>query len=186
MSFDFSSLITNRTESASYYASDINRVNDCMDALVDELASRGVLVPGYQRIPVPDGQPNGGSLLWTDQNWGTSGFVREQLRNVKRVRDALAVAAYAPSVPENLLKHEEANDIERILQAVETSLRSMEKITLHAVQPLVFCGFALYPVTQIETAEPEEPDEPVIGLRLYTADGFAVTTSDGLAVYLES
>lgn len=185
MSFDFSSLITNRTDAASYYASDINRVNDCMDALVDELASRGVLVPGYQRIPVPDGQPNGGGLLWTDQNWLTPSFVSAQLRNVKRVRDALAVAAYAPSVPENLLKYEEANDIERILQAVEASLRSMDKIVLHAAQPLLFCGFALYPVTQVVAEEPEEPDEPVIGLRLYTADGLAVYTADGLAVYLE-
>ena len=185
MSFDFRTLITDRTDADSYFAEDINRVGDCMDALVDELAARGVLVPGYQRVSVPAGQPNEGSLLWTDQNWPTPAFVSAQLRNLKRVRDALAVAPYAPGVPGNLLKYEEANDIERILQAVEASLRSMDKIVLYAAQPLLFCGFALYPVTQVVAKEPEEPDEPSVGLRLYTADGRAVYTADGLAVYLE-
>ena len=33
--------ITNRTDAASYLAGDINRVSDCMDALVEELAGRG-------------------------------------------------------------------------------------------------------------------------------------------------
>lgn len=186
MSFDFSALITTRTESASYFASDINRVSECMDYLVEELAKKGVTVSGYQRVPIPSGQPNAGGYLWTDKNWGTPSFVAAQLRNVQRVRDALAVAEYAPNVPEHLIRHEEANDIERILQAVETSLRSMEKITLHAAQPLLFCGFSLYPVTQIAVVEPEEPDVPVNGLRLYTADGLTVTTADGLSVYLES
>lgn len=186
MSFDFSTLITNRTSADSYFASDINRVSDCMDDLVAELAKKGVTVSGYQRVPIPAGQPDAGGYQWTDENWQTPGFIAAQLQNVRRVRAALAVAEYAPNVPENLIRHEEANDIERILQAVEASLRSMEKITLHAAQPLLFCGFALYPLTQMESTEPEEPDVPVIGLRLYTADGLTVTTADGLAVYLES
>lgn len=182
MSFDFSSLITNRTDASFYFTSDINRVSDCMDALVDALAARGVRVSGYQRAAVPAGQPNEGSLLWTDLNWPTPSFVAAQLANVRRVRDALAVAFNTPSVPAGILWSRDANNIERILLAVEESLRSLETILLRTAQPLVVCGFALYPVTQFDVTE---PDEPSVGLRLYSADGRPVYTADGLAVYLE-
>ena len=183
MNFDFSALITNRTDAASYLAGDINRVSDCMDALVEELAGRGVLVPGYQRLPVPDGQPDAGSLRWTENNWPTPKAVAAQLGNVQKMRNALAVEKFTPDVPQAISRSLEANNIEQILLAVEQSLRSMEKIYLYAAQPLLFGGFLLYPVTQIQRTEPEEP---AVGLRLYTADGLPVYTADGFAVYFEN
>nr|DAK59068.1 MAG TPA: hypothetical protein [Caudoviricetes sp.] len=60
MAFDFSTLITDRTledvaarnEKGSYNATDLNRVNACLEDLVARLNRVGCLVPGYVRVKI--------------------------------------------------------------------------------------------------------------------------------------
>lgn len=60
MAFDFSTLITDRTledvaarnEKGSYNATDLNRVDACMEDLVARLGQVGCNVPGYERLKI--------------------------------------------------------------------------------------------------------------------------------------
>lgn len=60
MAFDFSTLITDRTledvaarnEKGSYNATDLNRVDACLDDLVARLSRVGCNVPGYKRVKI--------------------------------------------------------------------------------------------------------------------------------------
>lgn len=60
MAFDFSTLITDRTledvaarnEKGSYNATDLNRVDVCLDDLVARLSRVGCNVPGYKRVKI--------------------------------------------------------------------------------------------------------------------------------------
>lgn len=183
MSFDFSTLITDRTNADAYFASDLNRVSICMDFLVDTLYSLGVNVDGYQRITVPEGQTGAGLSVWRDVSWVTPAVLEQYLQNVEAVRAALAVAKDTPKTPKEVRWSAEANDIEKIFLSVERSVNEMRKVFLQSAQPLSFCGFAVYPVTKPVTIQPDDGGE-VAGLRLYTADGLAVYTADGFAVYL--
>ena len=58
--FDFSTLITDRTledvaarnEKGSYNATDLNRVDACLEDLVARLSRVGCSVPGYERVKI--------------------------------------------------------------------------------------------------------------------------------------
>lgn len=58
MSFDFSSLVTDRTQAdvearndqGNYQAADLNRVTQAMDALANQFSMLGYGTAGYQRI----------------------------------------------------------------------------------------------------------------------------------------
>lgn len=60
MAFDFSTLITGRTledvaarnEKGSYNATDLNRVDVCLEDLVARLSRVGCNVPGYKRVKI--------------------------------------------------------------------------------------------------------------------------------------
>lgn len=61
MAFDFSTLVTdrtledvtNKTAKGFYNATDLNRVDACLEDLVDRLGRVGCNVPGYERVKIP-------------------------------------------------------------------------------------------------------------------------------------
>ena len=60
MSFDFSTLVTDRTaadvgarnDKGTYNASDLNRVDSCLEYLAARLTGYGYVLPGYQRVEI--------------------------------------------------------------------------------------------------------------------------------------
>lgn len=109
MSFDFSTLITDRTQAdvtakndkGTYNADDLNRVTAAMEYLDDTLRSYGY-VTGYQRLEVPHDTTYGDSLLpdgYTElsyiQSSGTqyidSGFIPNQDTRLEMVCSPLSV-----------------------------------------------------------------------------------------------
>ena len=61
MAFDFSTLVTDRTQAdvatgnakGTYNAADLNRVDECLEDLVARLGRMGYNVPGYERVKIP-------------------------------------------------------------------------------------------------------------------------------------
>ncbi len=139
MSFDISSLITDRTQAdvsqrnpkGVYTADDLNRVGMAVEYLADRLRESGVSV---NVSPVTD---------WTDFDWGTPSAMAQYLGQVKIVREALTLAS-APVVPGDLekLTYTEANQIEQILEVLDAHITNMmSAVDFGWTSGLAYTGF---------------------------------------------
>lgn len=143
MAFDFTTLVTDRTaadvaarnEKGTYNATDLNRVDAACADLAEQLRSCGYAVAVSTR-----------SEAWTMEDIPTPEEMDTYLRNVRSIREVLSLAASVPGVPGSMrrLTHEEANDIERVLEAVSAALERLRVVLPRAGQPLLHCGCALY------------------------------------------
>ena len=135
MSFDMTSLVTDRTAPAFYNAEDLNRVDAACVYLAEQLRSCGYVVDVSTRAEA-----------WTLEDVPTPEEMEHYLQNVRNIRAVLSLAASAPVVPASMrrLTVEEANDIERVLEAVRAALERLRTVPLHAGQPALHCGSALY------------------------------------------
>ena len=104
-------LITNRT-GGYYNASDLNRVEEAFSYLQNKMNGE-----------------YGFNLALTIKTWARDGNITEAnieayRQNVVTIRNALTVTSATPQAPEsmNKLTAKQANDIEKILQAVEVLL----------------------------------------------------------------
>lgn len=123
MSFDISSLVTNRTQAdvdarnskGVYQATDLNRVGAAVEYLRKRLFDAGVLVDVLPRTD------------WTPSMWMSSGEAQLYLNNVKAIRAALAMPKEAPAAPDDMAKltYAEANHIELFLVILDTLLTDM-------------------------------------------------------------
>lgn len=144
MSFDFSTLITDRTEfdaayakelsekgldgmsdtekaewlsglKGSYTASDLNRVGLAVNYLTSRLRSHGILA---ETAPKTD---------WTTDDAPTISQMRKYLDDVEALRSAIAVLPTTPVVPPDMdgLTCAEANDIEQILTDIDRLITNM-------------------------------------------------------------
>lgn len=144
MSFDFSTLITDRTEpdveyvkelsgkgmggmsdeekaewlsglKGAYTASDLNRVGLAVDYLTSRLRSYGILA---KTAPKTD---------WATDDAPTISQMREYLADVEELRSAIAVLPTTPVVPTGMdgLTYSEANDIEQILTDIDRLITNM-------------------------------------------------------------
>ena len=134
MSFDFTTLVTDRTQAdtaarndkGTYQAADLNRVTEALEDLESRLAALGY-VTGYAPVYILhlDGTTD---TVWREDDEDIRADRIEAYRaNVASIRSAFAHLAATPQTPADLelLTWAEANDIERILQAVDDSLRRM-------------------------------------------------------------
>ena len=119
MAFDFSTLITDREEGTFYNVSDLNRVEVACADLYQRFTDYGYLIAAYE--PVVD--------HWTESKTPTAGQLDRDLGNITALRDAITALSTTPETPETMrfLDYLKANDIERILLAVEDTLRRLEK-----------------------------------------------------------
>ena len=144
MSFDFSTLITDRAESdaayakvlsekgldgmsdeekaewmsglkGSYTASDLNRVGLAVDYLTSRLRSYGILA---ETAPKTD---------WATDDAPTISQMRKYLADVEALRSSIAVLPTTPVVPPDMdgLTYAEANDIEQILTDIDRLITNM-------------------------------------------------------------
>lgn len=134
MNFDFSTLVTDRTQAdaaarndkGTYQAADLNRVTAALEDLEIRLAALGY-VTGYAPVYILhlDGTTD---TVWRENDEDIRADRIEAYRaNVACIRGAFAQLAATPQTPADLelLTWAEANDIERILMAVEDGLRRM-------------------------------------------------------------
>ena len=154
----------------AYNHTDLNRVTAAMDHIHARLTGCGYAT-GYVpvRIPHRDGTSD---TRWREDDEGMdTDLFAAYLANLGRLRAALTVLSTTPAVPGDLdgLTIQEANAIEKILVDLDALLVSMREVMLHAAQPFLFCGYAVYPSKE--------------HLQVYTADGLPVDTADGRPVY---
>lgn len=134
MSFDYTSLITDRTKAdamarndkGTYQASDLNRVTEAMEDLESRLVSLGY-VTGYTPVYIRhlDGTTD---TVWRESDDDVRFETIDTYRkNVACLRNAFLQLSETPNTPADMefLTWAEANDIERILQAVDDSLMRM-------------------------------------------------------------
>lgn len=100
----------------AYNADDLNRVGNAIQYIADELTGLGYAV---DVSPKTD---------WEGRDKPTSVQMAQYLQDLNNIRSALVLPDDAPVVPGSMgqLTYEEANDIERILIAVDEMIRNMQ------------------------------------------------------------
>ena len=125
MSFDITTLITDRTRAdvanqtakGFYNASDLNRVGAAVEYIADCFTALGYACPVTVKKD------------WLTSDAPTASQMEAYRQNIVTLRSQIAVMASTPEAPASMagLNYVKANDIERILLAVEDTLRRLEK-----------------------------------------------------------
>lgn len=107
--------VDNRTAKGSYCAEDLNRVGEAMRYVAGCLRSAGYAVSVSPRVD------------WTDEEWRSPTEVSQLLADLQALRGVVALTADTPDVPAGLdgLTYTKANDIEKILQTVDSLLTNI-------------------------------------------------------------
>lgn len=144
MSFDFSTLVTDRLQSdvdernakGTYNAADLNRVTVALEFLDRELSSVGYIT-GYERVKETD---------WTESDIPTASQMDKYLENARKIRSAIKVMESTPNVPKTMafLTFQKANDIEKILLDVESLINSMRRVYMRAGTIFSHAGYTIY------------------------------------------
>ena len=99
----------------AYNYTDLNRVGNAVSYVAGRLTEAGYLVPVSPKID------------WTESDIPKESDMQTYLADVETIRNTLTVLPDTPEVPEDMagLTYEEANDIERILLAVDALITNM-------------------------------------------------------------
>lgn len=127
--------VSNGTEKGYYNTSDLNRVSEAMEYLVEQLWNNGYSVPGYVKGPV-----------WSVEDIPTPDQMEQYLTSVSSIRAVVNVLKPTPNTPDSMenLTYEEANNIEQILLDVETMLNAIVAVFPKSGQSSVFAGNVFY------------------------------------------
>lgn len=117
MAFDFSTLITDRGPGTFYNASDLNRVGDAVRYLAKRFTDYGYAVAVSPKAD------------WSESDTPTASQMETYRGNIASLRAVIAVMASTPETPETMraLNYVKANNIERILQDLDTLITNMEQ-----------------------------------------------------------
>ena len=112
MSFDISTLVTDRGAGTYYNASDLNRVGAAVQYVAERFAAQGYAV---EVSPKTD---------WLASDIPTASELETYRQNIAALRALLAVMPTTPEAPDSMagLTYTDANDIERILLDLDTLL----------------------------------------------------------------
>lgn len=112
----------------AYNASDLNRVGNAIRYIAGRLEDAGYAVPVNPKID------------WLESDIPTYSDMEIYLNNVEIIRGTLTVPPATPEVPDDMetLTYEEANDIERILLAVDALITNM--INAYFYSNEIVCG----------------------------------------------
>lgn len=99
----------------TYNAADLNRVGNAVNYVAGRLEGAGYSVPVDPKID------------WMESDIPTESSMVRYLEDVETIRNTLTVLPGTPEVPDDMegLTYEEANDIERILLAVDALITNM-------------------------------------------------------------
>lgn len=125
MSFDFSSLITDRTQAdvsnktnkGFYGADDLNRVSAAVEYIVELLLKEGYVVPVKIKKD------------WQESDYPNRTELESYRQNIVALRDAIAVMKSTPPTPESMigLDYIGANTIEQILVDIDFLIPKMKQ-----------------------------------------------------------
>lgn len=117
MAFDFSSLITDRGPGTFYNVSDLNRVGEAVRYLAKRFTDYGYAVAVSPKAD------------WSESDTPTASQMETYRGNIAILRAVIAVMAATPETPETMraLNYVKANNIERILQDLDTLITNMEQ-----------------------------------------------------------
>ena len=117
MAFDIKTLITDRGSGTFYNASDLNRVGDAVRYLAKRFTDYGYAVAVSPKAD------------WSESDTPTASQMETYRLNIANLRAAIAIMASTPETPETMraLDYVKANDIERILQDLDTLITNMEQ-----------------------------------------------------------
>lgn len=152
MSFDFSTLVTDRLQSdvdarngkGTYNAADLNRVTACTAYLNSLLEGYGYQT-GYVPVRVAERDaPELDPYTWYDADIPTQTQMEQYLGNVRRLRQALAVEN--PPVPDSMerLTYQQANAIEQALLDLETTIAGIGLVFPRAGTAWAYAGTGFY------------------------------------------
>ena len=112
MSFDISTLVTDRGAGTYYNASDLNRVGAAVQYVAERFAAQGYMVTVSPKTD------------WLASDIPTVSELETYRQNIAALRALLAVMPTTPEAPDSMagLTYTEANDIERILLDLDTLL----------------------------------------------------------------
>lgn len=112
MSFDISTLITDRGAGTYYNASDLNRVGAAVQYVAERFAAQGYMVTVSPKTD------------WLASDIPIASELETYRQNIAALRALLAVMPTTPEAPDSMsaLTYTEANDIERILLDLDTLL----------------------------------------------------------------
>ena len=112
MSFDISTLVTDRGAGTYYNASDLNRVGAAVQYVAERFAAQG-----YEVTVSP-------KTDWLASDIPTASELEAYRQNIATLRALIAVMKSTPETPETMrfLDYIKANDIERILLDLDTLL----------------------------------------------------------------
>ena len=166
MSFDFTTLITDRTQADVAAAKDLmGRITSDTATEADLAAWNGAALRGaynYTDLNRVGAAVNALAETltehgyfprrrlrtdWTESEWLEPNTAAEYLDAVAEIRSQFAQLSTTPVVPEQLipLGVAKANAIEQILVDAERVLRASIAVQVASAQVLVFSGFAVYP-----------------------------------------
>lgn len=117
MAFDFSTLITDRGTGTFYNVSDLNRVGEAVRYLAERFTDYGYAVTVNPKTD------------WSESDTPTASQMETYRLNIAHLRAAIAVMQSTPETPETMraLNYVKANNIERILQDLDTLITNMEQ-----------------------------------------------------------
>lgn len=106
----------------SYNYTDMNRVESAVKELEDRFLQKGIRLSLTTKTD------------WTRTDWPTKSDMNRYYRNVAAIRGAVAVNLNTPAAPTTgtLLNYIKANDIEKILLAVDTWLNRTDAIQMYS------------------------------------------------------
>lgn len=106
----------------AYKHTDMNRVESAVVELVARFAERGINLSLTTKTD------------WTRTSWPTKSDMARYFGNVAALKDAVGVPLNAPAVPttSTLFNYQKANDLEKVLLAVESWLDVASESTYYA------------------------------------------------------
>ena len=115
MAFDIKTLLPDRGSGTFYNASDLNRVGDAVRYLAKRFTDYGYAVAVSPKAD------------WSESDTPTTGQMETYRLNIANLRAVIAIMASTPETPETMraLNYVKANNIERILQDLDTLITNM-------------------------------------------------------------
>ena len=112
MTFDLSTLVTDRGIGSYYNAADLNRVGAAVNYIAERFTAQGYGVIVHTKTD------------WTEKDIPTAAELETYRQNIASLRGLIAVMKSTPETPASMtaLDYIKANDIERILLDLDTLL----------------------------------------------------------------
>lgn len=126
--------ISNKTKKGYYNYDDLNRVQEAVKYIYD-------LLTGYGYSIILSDLPK-----WSENDTPTSAQMESYRTNISNLRSVVTVLKTTPETPGSMVRltYEQANDIEKILEDLNTIVESLSMIFIRSGSTLAISGLGYY------------------------------------------